>query len=153
MQSCGDCTLCCKLLHIESTKSPAGKMCSECDPNGERCKIYNLRPQECRNFNCSWKLTKSVHRNSRPDQCHAIWEPIDYDTMFVTQDPDYPISDITLKQIQYFVDNKNSVALYIPGTRIVHLYISFWHTADEVWNKVIKKSKEHKWQHRVIQQT
>jgi len=142
VQACGSCTLCCKLLYLESMKSPAGELCSECEPGGDRCKIYNLRPQECRTFNCSWRLTKVVHRDSRPDQCHAIWEPVDYNIMFVTQDPDFPITEITQKQIEYFLDNKNSVALYIPKKNIIHLYIAFWHTSKEVWNKIMNKRKE-----------
>jgi hypothetical protein len=50
---CGECSLCCKLLKIESLEKPVGKWCSHCT-SGNGCKIYESRPQACREFNCFW---------------------------------------------------------------------------------------------------
>src|SRR5436305_14221849 len=43
-RSCGDCTLCCKLLSITELEKPIGKWCPHCEI-GKGCKIYDCRPQ------------------------------------------------------------------------------------------------------------
>ena len=52
-RACGDCSLCCKLLRIASLDKPNGKWCSHCKA-GKGCDIYESRPQDCRDFDCSW---------------------------------------------------------------------------------------------------
>ena len=56
-RSCGTCSLCCKVLRIEETESPAGEWCQHCDP-GHGCKIHSTRPATCRDFYCMW-LTRN----------------------------------------------------------------------------------------------
>lgn len=50
---CGECSLCCKLPRIEQLEKPEGKWCSHCNA-GKGCKIYESRPQVCRDFKCFW---------------------------------------------------------------------------------------------------
>jgi hypothetical protein len=52
-RACGDCSLCCKLLRIASLGKPVATWCSHCKA-GKGCEIYDSRPQDCRDFNCSW---------------------------------------------------------------------------------------------------
>jgi hypothetical protein len=44
-RSCGDCTLCCKVMAVEALGKPAGSWCSHCKP-GRGCLIYETRPEE-----------------------------------------------------------------------------------------------------------
>jgi hypothetical protein len=54
-RSCGDCSLCCKVLDITEPelKKPAGEWCKHCT-TGVGCSIYKERPQVCRGFGCEW---------------------------------------------------------------------------------------------------
>jgi hypothetical protein len=56
-RSCGECTLCCKVLKITALNKPQGVWCPHCKP-GNGCLIYEDRPQECRSFFCGY-LTQS----------------------------------------------------------------------------------------------
>ena len=57
-RSCGDCSMCCKLLKIEEDEinKPANQWCKHCRP-GAGCTIYNDRPLVCRAF-CLWLVGK-----------------------------------------------------------------------------------------------
>lgn len=66
-RSCGDCTLCCKVMAVESLDKPAGRWCAECDI-GAGCKIYETRPQQCDDFNCQWLMNPRIG---------AAWRPVD----------------------------------------------------------------------------
>ncbi len=52
-RSCGDCTLCCKLIGIPELEKPPGTWCLRCTI-GKGCQIYDTRPEACRNFRCAW---------------------------------------------------------------------------------------------------
>ena len=51
-RECGDCNLCCKLPSTDFKKDY--EWCSNCEV-GVGCKIYETRPQVCRDFSCLWK--------------------------------------------------------------------------------------------------
>ena len=51
-RKCGDCNLCCKLPHTDFKKEY--EWCSNCEI-GVGCKIYETRPQVCKDFSCLWK--------------------------------------------------------------------------------------------------
>ena len=52
-RSCGGCSMCCYLLYIPELEKPKRTMCPNIC-NG--CKIYETRPQSCRNFTCEWLI-------------------------------------------------------------------------------------------------
>jgi hypothetical protein len=54
-RSCGDCSMCCKLLGIDEQdiKKPVNEWCTHCNP-GAGCRIYDNRPPVCRGFGCEW---------------------------------------------------------------------------------------------------
>ena len=52
-RSCGDCTLCCKLVPVPALKKEANEWCKHC-AIGEGCKIYKDRPLDCQAFECFW---------------------------------------------------------------------------------------------------
>jgi hypothetical protein len=70
-RECGECTLCCKLLGIESLGKPAGAWCAHCKPSGG-CGIYESRPQDCRNFICGYLLMPEVDERWKPSVCKFV---------------------------------------------------------------------------------
>jgi Fe-S-cluster containining protein len=46
-KSCGDCGMCCKVLHISEISKPAGQWCGVFR-KGSGCGDYEARPQACR---------------------------------------------------------------------------------------------------------
>jgi hypothetical protein len=65
--TCGSCSMCCKLLHIdeEELKKPQDKWCNHCRP-GKGCSIYENRPPVCKDFACEWLIDPDM-----PD----FWKP------------------------------------------------------------------------------
>ena len=70
-KSCGECTLCCKLLGVDSLGKAPGKWC-EFVQIGEGCNIYNTRPQQCCDFECLW-LQSDMPDDLRPDRIKAVF--------------------------------------------------------------------------------
>ncbi len=88
-RSCDGCTLCCKLVAVESLAKPQGHWCDHCDPrNG--CAIYTERPNQCRGFFCAWALGQGAPE-MKPNASHCVF---DFDAvmpaMRVHVDPLYP---------------------------------------------------------------
>jgi hypothetical protein len=56
-RKCGGCTLCCKLVSIETEEltKPADKWCESCVV-GQGCSIYIDRPKACRTWTCQWLI-------------------------------------------------------------------------------------------------
>ena len=52
-RSCGDCTLCCKLVAVPALQKEGYEWCKHC-AIGEGCKIYKDRPLDCQAFECFW---------------------------------------------------------------------------------------------------
>lgn len=53
-RSCGDCHACCDVgLSVPEISKPADKSCVNLNTTG--CKIYDTRPQGCRDFYCMWR--------------------------------------------------------------------------------------------------
>jgi hypothetical protein len=53
MRDCDGCTLCCKLMPIESVGKKAFEWCTHCNPK-TGCTIYENRYEECKIFQCLW---------------------------------------------------------------------------------------------------
>jgi hypothetical protein len=52
-RSCGQCSLCCKLLDVPALEKPKDVWCKHCKP-GKGCSIYADRPLMCRAWACGW---------------------------------------------------------------------------------------------------
>jgi hypothetical protein len=70
-RSCGTCSLCCKVLRIEETQSPAGEWCKHCDP-GHGCKIHPMRPATCRDFFCLWLTLGEIGEHWKPAKSKIV---------------------------------------------------------------------------------
>lgn len=67
---CGTCTLCCKLLGVKELKKEPGIWC-EYTKTKNKCDVYHVRPQSCRDFKCFW-LESNLPKNLRPDKSNVV---------------------------------------------------------------------------------
>ena len=70
-RECGKCTLCCKLIQVNSLDKPQGKWCEYCK-TGKGCTIYSVRPEDCRTFKCLWLMDERLPDTLRPDKSHVV---------------------------------------------------------------------------------
>ena len=73
-RECGACSLCCKLLGVDSISKEAGVWCSHCTTKGG-CAIYAERPQECQNFICAWLQSPALDERWKPSVCRFVVAP------------------------------------------------------------------------------
>ena len=73
-RSCGDCSLCCKLLPIEGDNfsKPADQWCGHCKPGNGGCSIYQSRPAVCRGFACQWLVDKKWGDHWQPTRSKMV---------------------------------------------------------------------------------
>jgi hypothetical protein len=71
-RSCGDCSLCCKLIRVDAFAKPPGTWCSHCAPGRGGCAIYGDRPAECRDFFCAWMVSPTLGDEWRPSKCKIV---------------------------------------------------------------------------------
>jgi len=142
MQECGECTLCCILLWIVEKNSFPLERCSDCDLN-KGCTVYDNRPEECKNFNCSWRLDNNAHADMRPDKCHIIFENLSEDIIFGTLDPNYIIDDLIIGQIRAFQNSGSSIVLQTFKGK-PQIYLTQGATGSEVYQFIQEKLREYK---------
>ena len=134
MRTCGECTLCCKLLGVEELHKAAGAWC-ELVQIGKGCGDYEHRPQSCRDFECLW-VSGQAHamtEEMRPDKIKAVFSATDDGTRCVIYiDPTTPdhyktnrmLSDmilrmrLTLDVIIVYGDKRK----LLPSKANAHLY-------------------------------
>lgn len=139
---CENCTMCCHLLHIHEVKSKAGNWCEYCIP-GSGCIIYPDRPEECKQYNCSWKLMEKTKPELRPDRCKIIFEPVNDHIMFGLHHPDYEMKPITKAQIVAFLKLGSSVVIeYLNGNK-PDIAVAKGHTGSQIWRETLEKYKEY----------
>ena len=71
LRSCGDCSLCCKVMEIATLGKPPGSWCWNCKPL-RGCAIYADRPRECENFNCLWLINPKLGEEWKPNRCKMV---------------------------------------------------------------------------------
>lgn len=72
MRTCGECTLCCKLLPVRELEKPANTRCQHQCSKG--CKVYHTAemPVSCKVWNCRWLVNDDTHDLPRPDRCGYV---------------------------------------------------------------------------------
>ena len=70
-RSCGDCSMCCKVLHIAEFDKPANQWCPHI-ANGGGCGIYDTRYATCRGFQCLWTLNEDLGPEWQPHRSKFI---------------------------------------------------------------------------------
>lgn len=74
-RTCGDCSMCCKVLTIEgegAIDKPAGKWCVHCRPGRGGCSIYANRPELCSGFTCQWVIDRGMGDEWRPTRSKIV---------------------------------------------------------------------------------
>jgi len=89
-RTCGDCSLCCKLLAIETIGKTRGQWCRHCNV-GSGCSQYSARPDECREFHCGFLTIAALDESWRPSRSKLVLGiEAGGQTVFVHVDPDRP---------------------------------------------------------------
>ena len=137
MQNCGTCTLCCKLPQIPSVESPIGVYCKHCVPD-VGCKIYHVRPEECREFQCMWSQMEYAGVEMRPDKCHIVFEKVTDNIIFGRLDDGYILSPLVLGQLHAFRNEGFSVLIFRGEESIC--FLAEGHTEEYVRGVVNDRS-------------
>jgi len=138
MQDCGECTLCCKLLELHEVPSPIETYCRHCEP-GIGCKIYKIRPEECRQFQCMWSQMERVGTELRPDKCHIIFSRAGDDVISARIEKNHKLSKLVVNQIKVFNKEGFSVLVFRGQTSIC--FLTKGHTEDYARKIVDGRSK------------
>lgn len=77
-RTCGDCTICCTVLRIDTAEldKPAGTPCVH--TSGLGCAIHATRPQLCRAWFCGWRRLATMPAAARPDRS-GLLVSLDYE--------------------------------------------------------------------------
>ena len=90
---CGDCSLCCFLPDIqEADKSKTG-WCRHCRPGRGGCSIYETRPNQCREYACTWLSSPDMPDYWRPTASRMVVDFNERDegnVMRIWVHPNYP---------------------------------------------------------------
>jgi hypothetical protein len=84
-KSCGECTLCCKVMAIETLEKPAGAWCRHCRP-GRGCL---MRPAECRDYACLWLIDNRLGPEWKPSKSKLVLTTSE-DGIEIRCDPGFP---------------------------------------------------------------
>lgn len=133
MGNCNGCTLCCKLLNIDSTNSPKNELCKHCEEY-KGCTIYKTRPQECKEFNCAYAQWKKASLKLRPDKCGVIFERCGEDIFIGTISPiEKRLVSIAKRQIDSFLQEGFSVILFHSKIEGPYIQPAKGYTPKKVW--------------------
>jgi hypothetical protein len=58
-------------MGVTELDKPVNTWCRQCDTSGG-CKIYDARPQSCRDFICGWLADDSLPDSLRPDRSKVV---------------------------------------------------------------------------------
>jgi uncharacterized protein len=93
---CGDCTLCCTLLHVKELEKPSHTKCVHLIQGiatRPGCSVYHKRPQSCKDFECLWLQEDDMPPELRPDRSHVVlWVTSNSEIIIASVDPQYPLA-------------------------------------------------------------
>lgn len=146
MRSCGNCTLCCKLLGLKESKKvgDVGTYCSFCDKN-VGCTIYEDRGPDCENFNCLWLSQTQIPDSYRPDKLHVMFELPAASLIYIGHvDPDYPDAWKNIN-VHIIIDkiNKAGHSVILVGKDFKNVYLGNGMTKEDVYKDLNNCIKEH----------
>jgi hypothetical protein len=126
-RSCGNCTLCCKIVPIETEEftKPVDKWCEHCEV-GKGCKIYSDRPSACRVWHCQWLVNDAFDDYWFPAKAKMVvqWLPraAEEDTVIeILIDPGYPNR---WKEEPWFSDLKSLSRSGLDGTNKIGRFLT-----------------------------
>ena len=63
--------MCCKVFKIPALSKPDGKWCAHCTI-GVGCRIYQERPEQCRDFICLWLQDETMPQEWKPENSKMV---------------------------------------------------------------------------------
>lgn len=88
-RTCGECTLCCKVLGIKELEKPPNEYCQHAI-KGKGCGVYETRPESCQDFRCLW-LEGGWPEWAKPSKIHGVLGATDNgENLILWEDPGYP---------------------------------------------------------------
>lgn len=125
-RSCGSCTLCCKVLSIPWLNKASGAWCKDCNP-GKGCKIWESRPQGCRDFLCQYFFIKDIGEDWRPDRAKFLLNMEKGDTWLVIHaeisQPDAwkrePYGSTIRRWADYQMERGKGIMLYVGAKQFI----------------------------------
>lgn len=114
-RTCGECTLCCKILAVPELGKAADEWCEHAHrPVG--CDVYATRPGSCRNFTCSW-LVQKIPDSLRPDRIHGVMSGLDNRSFVLHEDPGYSGHAYAAlrRMISEFIKNPGHYVVVVSG--------------------------------------
>ena len=88
-KSCGDCSLCCKLMNVPELNKPRNVWCQHVAV-GKGCNIHETRPEVCRGFFCRWTEDVGLGPEWKPNKCKFVLAHHGEDSLTVYVDPGAP---------------------------------------------------------------
>lgn len=89
-RTCGDCSLCCKVMGIAEIAKPPGPWCQHIR-RGAGCAIYDGRPMSCRSYYCDWMMSRGLGPEWKPDKARfALYKTDNNNRLTAHVDPGYP---------------------------------------------------------------
>src|SRR4051794_5306943 len=71
-KTCGDCTLCCKLLSVVLPDGEHKEDAAWCKHCAAGCTIYPDRPEGCRTFTCLWLSDERIPDDLWPKRSKVV---------------------------------------------------------------------------------
>jgi hypothetical protein len=110
MRECGECTLCCKIIGVQTLNKPQHVWCPHCKI-GSGCTIYETRPQSCCAYRCRFLVDESLDESWRPSRCGMV---INTDRRRVVVQVDPERGD-AWRQAPYYATFKQWAHTALPG--------------------------------------
>jgi hypothetical protein len=93
-RSCGDCSLCCKVMPVPEIEKPANEWCKHCRPGNGGCSIHEIKPAVCAGWYCAWMTQGGIGERWYPKLSRMVLSLAPEGTgtvLYVMVDPDYPL--------------------------------------------------------------
>jgi hypothetical protein len=140
MQKCGECTACCQWLQLNEIPSAIGELCRHCTW-GVGCKIYESRPQECKDYQCMWSQMDNVSIDLRPDNLGIIFDRAGDDVISARLSEDMEISSLIENQIANFMQEGFSVVVFHGVKKLG--YLQKHHNREYVYEVIRGRAELH----------
>ena len=111
-RSCGECTLCCRLVPVRELHKGAGERCQHQRHTG--CRIYDKRPTSCRFWTCRWLSADDTAELSRPDRSHYVIDAMPDYIQVMDNDTG---TQVEIPVVQVWLDPKHPDAYRDPALR------------------------------------
>jgi hypothetical protein len=113
-RSCGECTLCCKVIGVHELKKNPGVWCKYCNI-GEGGGVYKDRPSSCAEFRCLWLDSPCLPDELRPDRIGACFAGIGYTHLIAWVDSTSPMTPLARRFITFLTHKMRKPVIISDG--------------------------------------